>query len=165
MSVKMVKPILVRGPTLTPPVILPFIVGQTLGTVRSDASNNVGFTFTPNKNLTVTALGRWIISGNSRTHNLFIIQSGSGATIASASVNTTLGTPGSYLYASITPVVLTSGVQYFCISDERLGDQWYSSDTTVTAGPDGAVNGSSFNISLWVAGSISYVPTNFLYHL
>lgn len=153
---------IIRGPSGRG--IRPFIVSQALGTIRSDNSSDVGFAFTPNKPITVTALGRWIVSGNSQTHTVALRNA--GGVLGSVSLNTTLGVGGSYFYVALgSPIVLSAGTQYFVVSFESGPDQWYSSDTTVVSSPDGTVNGSSFSHILWVAGLISYVPPNFLYHL
>lgn len=147
------------------------ITGQSLGTLRNNFSGIVGFKFTVGAaNITVTDLGRWVPSGNSGSHTIYLTDA-SGTVLASVSVNTS-GQPVAYLYGSITPTVLTAAAAYCIISQETSsGDQFYDDDTTLTSTADITVTTSCYTTS--VGGSIStstgglhsYGPSNFKYHL
>ena len=159
----------VAGPSGTP-----FILTQTPGTVRNDFTGCVGFIFTVGASpITITALGRWVVSGNSGTHVVYITD-GSTNIIASASINTSGATPGAYKYVAITPVVLTNAFTYSVYSAEtNAGDQWYSDDTTIdsTTGGIGTIVGAQGNTTVppslpnnfaGAVGQFSYTPVNFL---
>jgi hypothetical protein len=147
----------------------PLVTSQdTASTLRNDTTGEVGFQFTVvGSNITVTSLGRWVVSGNSGTH-LLVLRSGDCSTlIASVTVNTSGATPGQYLYGSITPVTLTAGTSYRLMSTElNTGDQWYSNGpftTTSAANTESAaynVTGTCGN----AAANESYGPMNLKYH-
>lgn len=111
-----------------------YVTGQTLGTLRNDFTGCVGFAFTPNSAITITDLGRWVVSGNSQSHTVLIMDGSSPfSTIVSAAVNTSGAMAGAFLFASVTPTVLTSGHGYWIGTVEtNAGDQFYNNDTTIT---------------------------------
>lgn len=156
------------------PAGTPFILGQTLGTLRNDFTGCVGFIFTVGASpIDISALGRWVVAGNSGTHVVYVTD-GSTNVVASASVNTSGAATGAYKYVSITPVTLTNGFTYAVYSAEtNTGDQWYSDDTAITSvtaahgtllGAQGntAVPPSSPNDFPGAVGQFSYTPVNFL---
>lgn len=137
--------------------------------LRSDFPGNVGFAFTPGRSLTVSALGRWVIGGNSQTH-VIGIWNGSGTLLGSVTVNCSGATAGQYLYGTLgSSISLASGTQYYIGSAETSGgDQWYdafavtsTSDLTVNYASYGA--GSAGPLGNGVGGAYVYVPLNFLY--
>jgi len=144
----------------------PAVTGQSLGTLRNDYTGSVGFRFLVNTNITVTDLGRWVVSGNSGTHAVKIHgPGGSYSTLATGNVNTSGATAGAYAYQSITPLSLTSGLYYRIESDETSGgDQWYDTDTTISTTGDITDDGHSVNGTGSGSGNDSYVPVNFKYH-
>ncbi len=116
--------------------------------------------------ITVTALGRWIISGSSHTHTIRIDLEG-GGNIVTAVVDA-VGAPNGFKYTSITPVVLSAGVSYWVGSSEAVGgDPWFDDGTTYTTRSDAAIITSAYQSGGdWTsnhAGSFSYVPPNFQY--
>lgn len=160
---------LLKRPTSSPSSTA-FISSSPVTSLRSDFSGCVGFRFTVGaSNITVTDLGRWVVSGNSGSHTVKITDA-SGSILASVSVNTS-GQPVGFLYGSITPLVLTSGVTYTILSEEfNAGDQWYEVGAVTPAG-DATIEGGSYQLScsgapaLVYAGTESYVTVNFKYHL
>jgi hypothetical protein len=67
-----------------------FVTGQTLGSLRNDFSNWVGFRFTVgSSNITVGELGRWVVSGNSGTHAVKLVLASTGADVSGGSVSIT----------------------------------------------------------------------------
>lgn len=144
------------------------LTAQSLGTLRNDAGLDLGFKFTVGASpITVSALGRWVVSGNSETHDVYIRDS--GGTLGTVNIDTSGAPAGAYFYATLgSPLVLSASTDYYIFSVENLlGDQWYSSDTTVTASAEITVVGARFvlagNPENGPDGSISYVPPNFKY--
>ena len=152
----------------------PYILGQTLGTPRNNFSGYVGIQFDTGTNTpTVTSLGRWKVSGNTDTHNLYLMQFVDGSSdiqLGTVSVDMTTGADGDYLYADLgVPVVLAASTQYYVISQETAsGDQWYDDDTTVDTITPGVATviasvfaGPLGTSSVNNIGSFTYVPVNF----
>jgi hypothetical protein len=109
----------------------PLVTGVTsFGSLRNDWSGWVGFQFTVGGTpLTVTELGRWVVSGNSSNHVVKLFYS-NGAPIPNATVTvSTAGKPAGFTYATLaTPVALAAGTTYAVMSQEVSGqyaDQWY----------------------------------------
>lgn len=159
-------------PAFWAPTYTAFVTGQNLGTLRSDFTGCAGFLFTVGgSNITVTHVGWWVVSGNSATHTVYILNTG-GSTLASGVITTSGSTPGGYVYVPITPLVLTASTQYGIMgSVTNGGDQWYNDDTTLASSSAGAtMNGSAFNAScpavptaLNAAPAIQGLP-NFRFH-
>jgi hypothetical protein len=146
-----------------------FLSAITPGSVRNNYSGWVGFKFsTGSKTPTITALGRWRVSGNTGTHLVRLYKS-DNTQIASVSIDMSSGTAGEIKWASITPVTLLSGTSYYVLSQELdTGDQWYQDDTTVTGNSDaGTLWGSAYTSDPSVSftdntsGGYSFVPVSF----
>ncbi len=145
-----------------------FITGQTLSTTRNDFETpGLGFRLLMGPtNITVTDLGRWIVSGNSQTHTLSIYNS-SGVAIVTASLNASGKSPGDYSYVSCTPTTLVAGETYFIVSSEFSGgDLWYDA-LSVTHTSVGTIVDASYLApsltDLGVGAGKSYVPVSFKY--
>lgn len=125
-----------------------FITGQTLGSLRNDYGGLVGIKITVGaSDISVKELGRWVVSGNSASHTIYILNS-SGTTVTSVNLATSGATAGAFKYASLTPVTLTAGGVYFILSGETSGgDQWYNSNTTVTSTAVATVNNGAYTSS------------------
>lgn len=166
-----------RGSIVIPPpesVIFHSTEG-TSGNLRNDSSDFVGFKVTTgNSPVYVTHLGRWIISGNSGTHTLKVIN-GAGTVITSGSLNTSGQTAGGYAYISVTTGTLLANTDYYFFSQEvNGGDQWndisvvnswtYSNTHFVTDSVHAAyMGGSSIYLAAGQVGKV-YVPLNFKYY-
>ncbi len=143
-----------------------FITTQTLGTLRNNFSGLVGFRFAVNtsSNITVTDLGRWVVSGNSGSHFVGLYNMvGTGTLLTSATVVTS-GAAVGFAYAACTPVTLTAGSTYVVQSTETSGgDQWYDSNTVLTpVSTIGSILSAQFSIlSSNGAANNSYGPVSF----
>jgi hypothetical protein len=144
---------------------------DTTGTLRNDVDGKVGFQFTVGANpITVTALGRWVVSGNSGAHNLVIMTGDCSSTLAAVIVNTSGATPGTYLYATITPLTLSANASYRVLSTETSAgtEQWYSNGPITTTSDVGSIS-AAYSIAGPGCGNAaaneSYVPVNLKYHL
>jgi hypothetical protein len=105
----------------------------------------VGMKFTVGaQNISVTKLGRWVVSGNSAAHNVKLVVASTGVDVpGGATVVNTVGTaPGMFAYGALpAPVTLTAGVAYYLISEETAGgDAWYGYTSTLTTTADIAIN-------------------------
>ncbi|HEU5080847.1 MAG TPA: DUF4082 domain-containing protein [Opitutaceae bacterium] len=80
----------------------------------------------------VTQLGRWVLSGNTQSHTVKLVNT-SGTTIASAAVATSGATAGQMKYVALsTPVTLSANTDYYIVSQETNGgDYWWGSNTTL----------------------------------
>lgn len=167
-KVKTLGPVTIPAPTAA--LGNPFITAQSLGTSRNDFTGCVGLLFTAPSSSppTITQLGRWVISGNSGAHTVHLFDTTFGGETANASVNTSLGTPGTYKYTAITPTTLIASHVYFLASSETAsGDAWYDQDTTVTTDSAfGTMVSAAYNSDCTFAytsgtsGNFSFVPPN-----
>jgi len=150
-----------------------FVVSKILGSARNDYSGWVGMSMTVGSQpLVVTSLGRIVVSGNSSTHTVKIVNAANGVDVtgASATVNTVGGTAGTFAYGNLAgAITLSANTTYYIVSQETQGgDQWYSNDTTAQVTTDGtlagAVYGSSPTYSVLAASAgHMYVPVDFKY--
>ncbi len=148
----------------------PFVTGQSLGTLRNNYTGWAGTELTVGSTaLTVSSLGRWVVSGNTGTHSVELVQASNGAVLGTVSVATSGLAPG-FTYATLSaPVTLAANTSYYLLSYETSGqDQWYNADTTLT--PSGvatipnaeySVNNGAFNAV--ASANASFGPVNFLY--
>jgi hypothetical protein len=152
-------------------VSTPFITSNPVtASPRNNFSGSVGFAFTVGgAGITITDFGRWVISGNSGTHDLRLTDA-SGITLISTSINTS-GLSVGYNYVPITPTFLAAGTYYYFSDELNGGDQWYDSESytcTAAATLDGSYYiiglGSGNPPALAFAGTNAYVPVNFKYY-
>jgi len=69
----------------------------------------------------IKTLGRYMVSGNTGTHGLYIYDTFGSTVLASTSVNMTGGTPGTFVYGSITPFTASASTAYQLFSNELSG--------------------------------------------
>lgn len=150
-----------------------FVSGySSSATLRNDFTGWVGMEIAVGtKPLSVTALGRICVWGNTGTHVVKFINQSTSADVpgASASLNMNGCSQGEFVYAALpNPVVLSAGARYFLASQEfQGGDRWYglapivaTSDATVVAG----IYQQSSSGWLRIGGpNSSYVPPTFRY--
>jgi len=151
----------------------PYITSATLGTSRNDFGGFVGMQIVVGANpISVSALGRSMISGNQGTHLLKLVSAADGTDVpgGTASITMSGGTNGQFQYAMLTnSVTLAAGTAYYVLSQETLGgDQWCDINTTVTT-----ANGAVHNAGVWGYGpgqwypfgtaNQTYVPVDFKY--
>lgn len=149
-------------------VSAPWVTSQSLGTAYSGPffSNDVGTEFTvAGSPIVVTQLGRWVAAGNTLTHNLKLVRASDSATLATATVDTSTATPGTYVYAPIAPVTLSAGASYYVTSGETSGtDSWYQGGSvTIAAGVATSVGGVYVSSDTYHPVSDVRGPTNFQY--
>lgn len=108
--------------------------GRSGTTSLNNFFGELGCKFVPNANMTITAVGRWKISGSNLSHTVRIINS-VGTTLGSAVVDfSSGGTAGAWNYTTLgSPISLTSGSTYYIMSTETSGgDFWYDDTNGVT---------------------------------
>ncbi|MBZ5676587.1 MAG: hypothetical protein LAP61_20305 [Acidobacteriia bacterium] len=157
-------------PTSNPAFITSYAQGGP--SLRNDFSGWVGTKFTVGGgSLSVTALGRVCVTGNSSSHTVKLVNAGTGMNLPSGSavVNMSGCTPGQFQYAGLSnPPTLQAGASYYLASQESAGgDQWYDSGTVSTTSV-AAVNNPiySYDGSAWnglAVPNMSYGPPNFQY--
>ena len=158
------SPAIAPGPTGTP-----WVTGQTMSTLRTDTADFGCIFAAGGSNITVTALGRWVFSGNSLTHTVGIYGiGGAGDLRGSVSIATSGATVGAYKYVALsTPVTLLAGASYYLISTEGT-DTWSDGDMTATTTSVASITNSVYTLSrggaffAWNAGKTA-VPVSFLY--
>ena len=120
-----------------PPTGTGFVTSQTLGTLHNDFTGYAGMQVVVGTNpITVTALGRMMVSSNTSTHTVKLVKASDGSDVTGGSVTISMsgGTAGQYRYATLaSPVTLSAGATYFVMSQEVSGgDFWYYDDTRIT---------------------------------
>jgi hypothetical protein len=151
----------------------PFLTGGTFTVVRNNASGLLGMEFTVgSQSVTVTALWRMFLAGNSQSHLVKLVDAVMGADVAGGAVNVSMagGTVGQYSYAPLNaPLVLPAGSSYYLVSQEFGGtgnDTWYDYSpvsSSSVAGIPGAVYNVGSGYTLTGGTGYSFVPVNFLY--
>ncbi|HVZ11881.1 MAG TPA: prepilin-type N-terminal cleavage/methylation domain-containing protein, partial [Patescibacteria group bacterium] len=151
-----------------------FVVSKTPGTARNNFSGWAGMKITVGASpISVTALGRLVVAGNTQTHNVKIVNAatGSDVPISNVAVNTANGTGGSFLYASYnSPIILSPSASYYILSSETSGgDQFYDSDTAITTTNVATVNSAASGTAspFVAAGGVNntFGPVDFKYNV
>lgn len=151
-----------------------FILGETLSRPRNNFSGWVGMQFSVGPQaLSVSALGRLTLSGNTQPHTVKLVDAESGQDIPGGGVSVTSGAPGLFGYASLpSAVTLAANTTYYLVShEEEGGDRWYDA-SPVTSSSDGAIAAAIFAgdsaPASWAALSLrghSYGPVDFVYQV
>ena len=139
--------------------------------LRNNYSGYVGMVFTNNAQITAKQIGRWVVSGNSGTHELIIVKWSDGSVVASNSISTSGLTAGQFNYVDITPAILQAATVYAIVSKEASGgDQWYN---VTTASPTAALSTGDYGSACYgtsvaaltyeAAQTRPYVPTDIKY--
>ncbi|MDD5262304.1 MAG: family 16 glycosylhydrolase [Methylacidiphilales bacterium] len=126
---------------------------------RNNWSGWVGFKFTTGANaVVINSVGRWVISGNSQSHVVKLVDASNGVDVpnGSATVNTS-GQPVGFVYANLTTAVtLSANHSYYLMSQETNGgdqnyDCGYPQITTTSAikNPNAAYYDTSFHNLDW----------------
>lgn len=162
-----------------PPSGTPLVTaGGTSSSLRNDFSGWVGTAFkvgaTP---LTVTALGRYVVTGSSGTHVVKLVQftgtTGTDVPWGSVTVSTAGVPVGTYAYTTLrTPITLEANGTYFLVSQEVAGgDRWYDywnnaitlASVVSPVGPTWADNNSTNYIVANPYAAQTYGPVNLKY--
>ena len=150
-----------------------FVTGYNLNNkpLRNDFSGWVGMKLTvASSPLTVIALGRIFIPGNSGTHVVKLVRASDGTDVPGGAVSVSMAgaTQGQFQYVSLaSPVTLPANTAYYLVSQEVSGgDQWYDHGALSSASV-AAVNSSVyFYNGSWIlvdGPNTSYGPVSFLY--
>ncbi|MEO8425632.1 MAG: Ig-like domain-containing protein, partial [Verrucomicrobiota bacterium] len=147
-----------------------FVTGATLGSLRNDFNGWLGMKFTVASPLSVTALGRYVISGNSRTHTVKLVNASNGTDVPNGSVSIALSgaTAGQFKYVGLSsPITLLANTSYYVVSQESPGgDDWADESTTVTTSGVASCDGAILNSASWLyrpPANTTFVPVNFMY--
>ncbi len=146
---------------------------NSFDSLRNDYSGWVGFSMTVGSQpITLTALGRYVVSGNSQNHAVKIVRASDAADLGSAAVSTAGKTAGQFTYADLSsPVTLSANTTYYIVSQEiASGDQWHNNGNTILSTKTDATvnNGVYYNGSGYSVTGISrtsYVPVDFKYYV
>lgn len=135
-------------------------------TLRNDFDGCVGGFFTVGaSSITISQLGRWKISGNSQTHTVSI-KANDGTLIASAIVDMSTGSTGTFVYTSISDTVLSASTTYNILCSEvNGGDQWNDQNgINVTVTSDATWGGAAYQVACnGSPNHISAGPGNYCY--
>jgi hypothetical protein len=149
----------------------PLFSAFTPGTPRNDFAGWVGTQInigsTP---MTVTALGRLYVAGNTGSHTVQMVDAVSKAVVTAAMVRPSIGAAGQFTYVGLsTPVTLPANSNYFLVSQETSGgDRWYDYGPVTAASAvtiPNALYGSGGSWGTYGTTNQSYVPVNLLYTL
>jgi hypothetical protein len=138
-------------------VALQSFTGGSLFKSFDSTNMTVGWSFTANDNLSVTSLGLWDETPAdplSQTHQVGLWSS-TGTLLGSATIQANSPLTGSFRYAAITPVALTSGLTYFLGSEvyDPFSDRYTSSASSIVTAPEITFLGTARNDS---AGGFSF---------
>jgi Big-like domain-containing protein len=148
---------------------VPFLTSTPSGTTRNDYGDFVGMAFTVGSSpLTVSQLGRWVVTGNSQTHIVKIV-SANGVDLPGASVSLNLSgaTAGKYAYASLpSNITLAAHTTYYLVTQEFVGgDLWYNYGPVTANSAAGVVTSAVYRSSgtyqVTNTPATSYGPPNF----
>ncbi len=145
----------------------------TLGTLQRNSNGTWGMRITVGSSLiNVQSLGRWVVSGNTQSHTVSIVDtSGNVVPGGSVTVNTSGKPAGAFTYTNLAaPVTLQVGGIYAIVCDvSTVGDFWYYLDTVITttsdAHDDGSCNIQGGGISLFGNANTCPGPLDFTYTL
>lgn len=153
---------------------LNFVSGQTLSTtIRNNHQGWLGMKFTVGEApITIRELGRWVVSGNTATHTVKLVDAATSVDLPGGVVSVaTAGAPAGFKYVALaTPVTLTANTAYYLISQETSGgDQWYDGGSTLTYAASVATinqavySGNAPPYTLGWSANNCYVPVAFKY--
>ena len=150
-----------------------FVTSANFGTVRNDFSGWVGMRFTVGSSaITVSQLGRIVVSGNSGSHTVKLVRASDGGDVpgGSTTVSTAWATAGQFQYGSLgAGVTLGAGESFYLVSQEMAGgDQWYDWNTEIVTTSAASVTAAIYGFGPGAWGSVnsanrSYIPLNFTY--
>jgi hypothetical protein len=130
------------------------VTSDITGTIRGNFTGQAGLEFTTGSSpVTVTAMGRANLPGDSQAHAVSLYAAGSGALVASAQVPTGTAAdpdPLGFSYQDLaSPVTLAADTSYVLVSSETSGgDPFFDADTVV-----GLASGFTAEGPAWRSGS------------
>jgi uncharacterized repeat protein (TIGR02059 family) len=152
-----------------------WVTGFTPSASRTDALAWVGGRLTVGgANVSVSALGRWVIAGSGASHTVKFVNASTGVDVpgGSVTINTTGAASGAFLYVALaSPITLTAGTSYYLVSSESGSPElWLDAildlATTAVASSIGTVYNTSPSGGTWNPGGSagqSYVGLSFQY--
>ncbi len=158
------------GASGSAPTDTSFITSVTGGSSMNNFTGYLGGDFTLSSTKTLTAIGRYCLSGNSLTHDLWVVHSDNSGVIDHQLVDMTGCTPGTFVYVAASGT-LTSGMSYACVSGElNGGDTWLDYTSTVTttavgsfsigAGDSTSIPPATPVLNFTFGANADYVPCN-----
>ncbi|MDZ4289388.1 MAG: DNRLRE domain-containing protein, partial [Prosthecobacter sp.] len=157
------------------PPVQNFFTSQSLSTtIRNNSDSRLGMKFTIGDNpVVIRELGRWVISGNTGTHTIKLVDAATDADVPGGSVSiATAGAPVGIKYVALTaPITLAANTAYYLVSQETNGgDQWYEGNTSLTYNStvvtvNNAVYSSGTTYVAAYSANNCYVPLSFRYSL
>ena len=129
------------------------------GGILNNFENATGYFFTPNQNLSVTQLGYFDVGlrRTSHSHNVGIFLASDAAAVATAVVASGTVDPliSGSRFASITPVMLSAGTQYYIEADNNTIDQFVFGYGAVIYNPAITWNGFGDSDSNSIFGTVT----------
>lgn len=107
----------------------PYLTGHSMTTLRNNVAGWLGMEFTTGAApMRVTQLGRWVVSGNTGTHAVRLVEADTGSLLGSVSIATAGAPAGQVKYTALSaPVLLSPQSRYYLLSQETAGgDMWFS---------------------------------------
>lgn len=126
----------------------PFVIGMQPGTPRNWHTGMVGMKIiTGAQPLTVGALGRLYINGNTGVHSVSLVRASDNVTVARVEVATAGGASGEFKYVALSvPVTLPADTAYYLATSEVAGgDYWYDPDARVTTATFATAGGATYS--------------------
>lgn len=123
------------------------VVSFTPGADRSNFSGNVGYSFVPTANMLVTQLGVRKATGNTGARTISL-SNAAGTVLTSASIDVTVGTVGTFIYAACTAAALIAGTTYYLSQAVTSGGQVWADQGATT------VTGAGSETSVFTSGAI-----------
>ncbi len=129
-----------------------FVTAVNLGQVRNDYSGWLGMRFTVGSApLTLTALGRFNVSGGTGTHTVKLVRASDGTDVPNGLATVVLGsgTTGQFVYGNLPSAIdLAANTSYYLVSQENSGgDSWGYWDSSVTTSSVGACDGAVYSLN------------------
>ncbi|MCL4179421.1 MAG: S8 family serine peptidase, partial [Verrucomicrobia bacterium] len=127
-----------------------YVTGASVGRLRNDYGGYLGMIVeVGTEPIVVTELGRWVLSGNSQSHEVKLVRAVDGEDVPGGSVTVDMAgqTAGGFVYARLPePVKLAANTRYYLVSEEVLGgDQWHNRDTLLTTTGVGTLVGAVYS--------------------
>lgn len=121
---------------------------DTTGTPRNNFEGWVGTQFTADSSFSIHSLGRINISGNSQSHDVFLVDNTTNMPLACVTVDTSMGVAGTYTMVDfLSDLPMPSGTYLLVSYEIQDGDQWYEDKSVATA--------SGFTILNSIFGNLS----------
>lgn len=152
-----------------------FVQSVSGGTMRTDGGFWPGFQGQViSQDLLVTAMARWIFSGNAAVHSVNLLD-GLGNLLGQIAMNAQVEPPGGFVWITLnTPARLPAWSTFFVLSDEPGGaaEGWLNDDLAFTTTADAAIinsvqtsNQNGVGVPTVVHPAAMFVPVNFQYSI